>query len=159
MQPPMMSMEQKLQALQQFSILFGLKLSHRLFSATEQVSFALQKKNIAIQYALSAVEAAKAHFSRMRSEEEFVQFYEQTLTFAQDQGVEQSVLTRSKRQPQRYDSGDTPHRYSSVKEYYRQIYYEACDLLSGELQRHFETKHIPSVVFMEQALMKAANKE
>ena len=46
-----------------------------------------------------------------------------------------------------------------MKEYYRQIYYEACDLLSGELQRRFETKHIPSVVSMEQALMKPANKK
>ena len=38
------------------------------------------------------------------------------------------------------------------------MYYEACDLLSGELQHRFQTKEIPFVVSMEQALTKAANK-
>ena len=38
------------------------------------------------------------------------------------------------------------------------MYYEACDLLSGELQHQFQTKEIPFVVSMEQALIKAANK-
>ena len=44
-----------LQSLEKFHTLFGLMLSHRLFSAAEQVSIALQKKNIT---ALSAVEPA-----------------------------------------------------------------------------------------------------
>ena len=38
------------------------------------------------------------------------------------------------------------------------MYYEACDLLSGELQHRFQTKEIPFVVSIEQALIKAANK-
>ena len=59
--------------------------------------------------------------------------------------------------PQRHDTGSKPHHFSSVKEYYRKIYYEACDLLSGELQHRFQTKEIPLVVSMEQALIKAAN--
>ena len=47
------------------------------------------------------------------------------------------------------------------------MYYEACDLLpgdllsgdllSGELQHRFQTKEIPFVVSMEQALIRAAN--
>ena len=48
-----------LQSLEKFNTLFGLMLSHRLFSAVEQVSLVLQKKNIAIQDALAAVETAK----------------------------------------------------------------------------------------------------
>ena len=38
------------------------------------------------------------------------------------------------------------------------MYYETCDLLSGELQHRFQTKEIPFVVSMEQALIKAENK-
>ena len=38
------------------------------------------------------------------------------------------------------------------------MYYEACNLLSGELQHLFQTKEIPFVISMEQALIKAANK-
>ena len=60
-----------LQSLEKFSTLFGLRLPHTVLSAAEQVSFALQKKNISIQDALCAVDAAKAYFKRIRSDQEF----------------------------------------------------------------------------------------
>ena len=47
-----------LQSLEKFNTLFGLRLAHTLFCAAEQVSLALQKKNISIQDTLSAVDAA-----------------------------------------------------------------------------------------------------
>ena len=48
-----------LQSLEKLDTLFGFKLAHTLFYAAEQVSFALQKKNITMQDALSAVDAVK----------------------------------------------------------------------------------------------------
>ena len=135
-----------------------MKLSYLLFSAAEQLSLSLQKKNIAIQDASSAVEAAKEHFKHLRSDEEFNGFYEKALRFAEEKGIEQPLLPRNRRRPQRHDTGSEPHHFSSVKEYYQKMYYEACDLLSGELQHRFQTKEIPFVVSMEQALIKAAKK-
>ena len=112
-------MEQKLQAcyiyLRNLTLL-GLKLSY-LFSAAEQLSLSLQKKNIAIQDALSAVEAAKKHFKHLRSDE-FNGFYEKALRFAEEKGNEQPLLPRNRRRPPRYDTGSEPHHFSSVKEYY-----------------------------------------
>jgi hypothetical protein len=60
-----------LHSLESFSTLFGLKLAQALFSAAEQISKAPQKKNITLQDALSAVDAARAYYSRLRSDEEF----------------------------------------------------------------------------------------
>ena len=60
-----------LHLLEKFNTLFWLKLSYLLFRAAEQLSLSLQKKNIAIQVAFSAVEAAKEHFKHLRSDEEF----------------------------------------------------------------------------------------
>ena len=61
-----------LQSLEKFNTLFGLRLAHTLFCAAEQVSVVLQKKNISLSDALSAVDAAKkAYYHRLRSEEEF----------------------------------------------------------------------------------------
>lgn len=57
-----------LQSLEKFSTLFGLRLSHRLFSAAE-LSLTLQKKEIALQDAITAVEAAKSFFKWIRSDE------------------------------------------------------------------------------------------
>ena len=104
------------------------------------------------------MEAAKEHFKHLRLDEEFNGFYEKALRFAEEKGIEQPWLPRNRRRPQRHDTGSEPHHFSSVKEYYRKMYYEACDLLSGELQHRFQTKEIPFVVSMEQALIKAANK-
>ena len=39
------------------------------------------------------------------------------------------------------------------------MYYEACDLLSGELEDCFKTDHIEPILCMEQVLLKAANKQ
>ena len=60
-----------MQSLEKFSTLFGLRLSHLLFSAADQVFLTLQKKRekyIALQDALSAVDAAKQFFKTIQSE-------------------------------------------------------------------------------------------
>ena len=49
------------------------------------------------------------------------------------------------------------NEYSSPKAYYRHTYFEACDLLSHELENRFEGQNIQSVLAIEQLLFKAAN--
>ncbi len=147
-----------LQSLEKFSTVFGLKLSYHLFGASEQVSLALQKKNIAIVDAISAIQAAKKYFERIRSEEEFDRFYAKAEQFAEEHKTDKPVLLRRRRRPQRYNDGAEPHIFSSVKDHYRQLYFEACDLLYGELTSRFDTEHIALTLSMEQTLLKAANK-
>ena len=61
------------------------------------------------------------------------------------------------KRPKQYDSGAEPHVFSDVKDYFKQLYHEACDLLSGELESHFQAQYISSVLSMEQLLTKAGN--
>ena len=108
------------------------------------------------------MEAAKEHFKHLRSDE-FNGFYEKALRIAEEKVIEQPLLPRNRRRPQRHDTLEVNLTIFLVKKYYRKMYYEACellsgDLLSGELQHRFQTKEIPFVVSMEQALIKAANK-
>ena len=49
-------------SLEKFSTLSGLKMCQLLFIAVEQLSLILQKNDIDIQDALSAVEVAKSYF-------------------------------------------------------------------------------------------------
>ena len=44
-----------------------------------------------------------------------------------------------------------------MKAFYCHIYNQDCDLLSAELERRFQNQHIPSVLAIEQILLKAAN--
>ena len=61
-----------LHSLETFNTLFGLKLAHLLFSAAEQVSLTLQRKDNTLQDAVSAIGTAKAYYYQcIRSEEEF----------------------------------------------------------------------------------------
>ena len=148
-----------LQSLEKFNTLFGLRLAHILFCAAEQVSFVLQKKGISLSDALSAVDAAKAYYHRLRSEEEFNRFFDATVQIVDKQNIGKPEVPRYRRRPSRFEDGSRPHEFSSARAYYRQTFFEACDLLSVELKDRFEDKHVPSVLVMEETLLKAANGE
>ncbi len=59
--------------------------------------------------------------------------------------------------PNQGEGLSSAHAYPTAKAYYRSIYYEACDLLSGELERRFESQYLPEMLSIESTLMKAAN--
>lgn len=148
-----------LQSMEKFSTLFGFRLAHTVFSAAEQVSYTLQKKAITIQDALSAVDAAKPYFKRIRSHQEFDRFFDATVQIAEQHGTGKPELPRNRRCPARYQEGSESHQFPTARDYYRHIYFEACDLLSGELESRFKSQHMPPVLAMEQAILKAADGE
>ena len=118
-----------LASLEKFSTLFGLKLGYILFAAAEQVSKSLQAKDTTLQEALSSVNLAASFYRRQRTVEAFDRFYDDVVAMAEDLNIGEPVLPRQRRPPARIDSGSEPHRFSSPREYYRRLYYEACDLL------------------------------
>lgn len=103
---------------------------------------------------LQWVQLARAYYSRLRSDEEFDRFFSATVSAANISGPE---LPRCRCRPSRIDDGSMPHQYPNPKAFYRHIYYEACDLLSSELEHRFQNQHISSVLAIEQMLLKAAN--
>ena len=118
-----------LASLEKFRILFGHKLGYVLFTAAEQVSKALQAKGTTLQEALSTVNLAAAFYRRQRTAEAFDQFYDGIVAMAKDLNIEEPVLSHQSRPPTRIDSASEPHRFPSLREYYRQLYYKAGDLL------------------------------
>lgn len=74
--------------------------------------------------------------------------------------VDKPELPRYRRAPRRVNSGSNPHQFSSPKEYYRSLYFEACDLLIRELQDRFDQQEIlPPVIALETLVITAANGE
>lgn len=61
--------------MEKFSTFFGLKLSHMLFSGTEQLSLTLQYKDISIQEATLVAEVAVQYLIRQRTDAQFEYFY------------------------------------------------------------------------------------
>ena len=146
------------QSFEKFNMLFGLMLSFIYSLLLNKFPFLFRKKNISIHDALSAIEASKAHFKHLQSENEFDHFYTKVVGFAEKHEIEQQVLSRRRKHPKRYDSAAEPHVFSDAKDYFKQLYYEACNLLSHELESCFQAQYISPVLSMEQ-LLKAANNE
>ena len=60
-----------LSTLDKFETYFGLKLSHLLFAAAEEVSKVLQTKNLSVQEAVSSVNVIKRYYKQIRKDEDF----------------------------------------------------------------------------------------
>ncbi|XP_078665396.1 zinc finger MYM-type protein 1-like [Branchiostoma floridae x Branchiostoma belcheri] len=146
-----------LTALEKFNTLFALRLSHRLFSAAEEVSKSLQRKDLSVQEAVTSVNTLKSFYRRQRTDESFDAFYDSVEEAARELNIGEPALPRYRRQPRRLDDGSQPHRYDSPKDFYRHIYLQACDLLVGELTDRFDQDFLKPVLAMESVLLSAAN--
>ena len=86
--------------------------------------------------AADAKKAAAATFQtveRFRSEEEFSTFWKKAVGKSQELQLIEPRIPRSRRPPQRIDSGCTPSSFNSPKEYYRKVYFEVADTIVGEI--------------------------
>ena len=63
---------------------FGLRLSHVIFSATEQLSCTLQGSDTTIQTTVQASKLALKYVERQRMDQAFEAFYEQVLQSSKD---------------------------------------------------------------------------
>lgn len=100
-------------SLEKFNTYFGLKLSYLLFSATEQLSIALQGRNTSIQEAVNAANLAINHLVRLRGEENFNRFYARAVEDSKDL-ITDPTIPRFKQPPKRIDQGSTTHRFDSL---------------------------------------------
>ncbi|KAI8487209.1 tRNA selenocysteine 1-associated protein 1 [Branchiostoma belcheri] len=144
-------------ALETFNTLFALRLSHRLFSAAEEVSKSLQRKDLSVQEAVTCVNTLKSFYRRQRTDASFDAFYDSAEEAARELNIGEPALPRYRRQPRRLDDGSQPHRHDSPKDFYRQIYFQACDLLVGELTDRFDQDFLKPVLAIENVLLSAAN--
>lgn len=104
-----------LAALEKFSTLFGLRLGFLLFATAEEVSKGLQAKDTTLQQALASIDLASSFYRRQRTEEAFKQFFEVTVTKAQDLQIDMPKLPRYRKPPARIDDGSQPHQFSTPK--------------------------------------------
>ena len=126
--------------IDKFGVYFGLKLSHMIFSVTEQLSVTLQRRDINVQEAVKAVQQAKGFFSRHRSVSVFSDFFQAASKEAEDL-TQPPTLPRQRQVPKRIDDRAETHQFTTVEEYFHMQYFEVLDLLSGELNHRFRSHH------------------
>ena len=147
-----------LASMQKFQTYFGLQLAYNLFGASKSLSRSLQAKDLSIQEAVSAVNLAKGFYKRQRTEQTFNICYNKTVHNAESLQIGSPVLPQYKRLPKQLDQGTKPHEFEAPRDYFRQQYFEACDLLLGELDDRFDQKSVlSSVMALENTLLNSAN--
>ena len=144
--------------LKKFDTYIGLKMSHLIFSATEQTSVMLQGKNTSLQEALNCVEMATGYLKKLRSDESFDRFYKATVEEAKTY-TDDPTLPRCRRLPRRFDDGAAPHSFSSPEEYYRSHWFYSIDLVVEEISDQFTQSSISITKEIEALLITAANLE
>ena len=97
--------------MDKFSVFFGLRLSHLVFSAAEQVSKRLQTKNFNAQNAFLSVCQLQSFLSRQRSNSAFDEFFSETCEQAK-RLTEPPVLPRQRRISRRIDDGSANHQFA-----------------------------------------------
>ena len=142
--------------MDKFSTYFGLRLSHSIFAATEQLSRTLQAKDISAQEATIAVAKTASFIKSQRSDVVFMEFYKHVKEEAKDL-TEGPVLPRQRRLPRRYNDGATSHSFSTPEEYFRKQYFEAHDILIAELDRRFQQNAFTVLKDIENLLIDASN--
>ena len=81
------------------SILLNYLIHFLDSGAAENISLTLQRKNISLQDALSAVETAKSFYKRMQLDKEFSQFYQKSVSIAKTLDNGEPMLQTQRRQP------------------------------------------------------------
>ena len=97
---------------------------------------------------------------RQRTDASFSHFYKDVVDTAINKNIGKPELPRYRRALARLDNGSQPHRFGTPEDYYRNLYFEACDLLIRELEDRFQVKECLSpVLSLENLLLQAANGE
>jgi len=107
--------------------------------------------------ALSAVKLAKSFYQCQRTNKSFNLCYDKAVEKAKKLQIDEPRLPHYRKQPKQYDQGSSPHEFAAPKEYFQQQYFEACDLMLGELDDRFDQSSLSLVVAMENILLNAAN--
>ena len=75
---------------------------------------------------------------------------------AQDLQIGEPVLPRYRRAPRQYDDGSPQYTFSDPRSFYRQKYFESCDLLVQELKDQFFQRDVKPIITLESLLLKSA---
>lgn len=147
--------------MQSFDFFWGLVLGECLLRNTDNLSKTLQKTFSASEGYLVAQQTKQA-IMLMRNDESYDLFCKKVLTLASadEINVAEPVLPRKKRVPSRYEDGNAPPEFhSSLRDMYRQVYYEAIDLLVQTIEDRFDQQGYNVYCCLEQLLLKAIQKK
>ena len=145
--------------MQCFDFFFGLVLGENLLRHTDNLSRTLQKSCSASE-GQAVADMTKRTLLGIRSEQCFDLFWEKVNRMAGEVDISDPVLPRKRKVPQCFEEGSAPPEFHSTpKDLYRQVYYEALDLLVQAIGDRFDQSGYKTYCCLEALILKAVKRE
>jgi len=139
-----------------FPFLFGSMLGELILKHTDNLSRTLQHVSMSAAEGQQVASMTIATLKSMRSDEQFDLFWELVILNAKELDVDDPQLPRRRKLPHRFDDGLSPGDFPSTpKTYFKQVYFEALDLIINCIQDRFDQPGYRIYQSLEILLMKA----
>ena len=143
-----------------FPFLFGSMLGELILKHSDNLSRTLQHISILAAEGQQVASMTIITLKSMRSDEQFDLFWDLVILKAKELDVDDPQLPRRRKLPRRLDDGLSAGAFPSTpKEHFRQVYFEALDLIVNCIQDRFDQSGYWIYQSLETLLMKACKQE
>ena len=147
-----------LRRLTDFDFYFCLLLTHSLFEKTDILSKQLQNTRVSTGEGISFCKMTKYHLDGMRNDDAFLQMWENAKTLAASQNSDAPKLPKPRNIPRRLDAGSSAHCHENPESYYRAIFFNVIDSVSGHIERRISNKGLQILSSIENIIRSAWSK-
>lgn len=124
--------------MKSFDYFFGTSLAYLVLRHSDNLSSTLQDKDMSAVGGQEVVKMTVKTLKSLRSDERYKLFWENVCQKASTLGVDDPVLPRKRRRPQRYEDGNsTEYHPDSPEVYYKPIFFESIDLIVNCIEQRF----------------------
>ena len=143
--------------MNQFSFLFGLMLAERVLQHTDNLSKTLQNPKLTAIEGEKIAQLTRSTLLLMRTDENYDLFWARVLKLRDEFAAGEPTMPRKRKMPARYEDGIAPSVFLSCpKSHYRQIYYEAPDLISSFILQRFDQPGFRTYRVLQDLILNAA---
>ena len=127
--------------MQSFNFFFGIQLGVLVLRHTDNLSSTLQHTHLSCYKAQQIAKVCLSTLKGMREDASFHMFFEKVRASAQKLEVNDPKLPRKRKVPSRYGDGLAPAEFvPTVEKHYRQIFYQAIDMVTNCICDRFQQK-------------------
>ena len=146
-----------------FDFIFCCCLGESLLKQTDNLSKALQRCDISAAEGQEMTSQVITVLSKTRSNEMYELFWERVLKWQSQLGVADAKLPRKRKVPdyfhRTHNPQETYHFHDSPKAFYRQLFFEAFDLVIGCIKQRFDQPDFKIYVDLQESLLKSIKGE
>lgn len=143
--------------MQKFDFFYGVSLGDLILRHSDNLSKTLQKSDISAAEGQDVASMTLKTLESLRSDSNFKLFWQKICKEAESLDISQPCLPRRRKVPRRLEEGEGEGTFAATTEdYYRQIYFEALDLIVTKITDRFDQPGYKVYSNVQNLILKAA---